>query len=282
MDSLCTACCQIEPVASMVHRVWTSEWIACGYFIVLVVACWVRPVKTTRRAIITVASFVAVVTIVYLSSIDLPSIHMWAPLAYIGVGYYLCGLLWVAPSGAMETWLKDWDRRLLGADPSRSFAKWPTPVLSAFSVIYASTFLVVPAGLAVLLLGGHSALADRFWTLVLGAEFGSFAALAIVQTRPPWTFAPMQADRASVHGFVARLVERYLIGANTFPSGHVASTVAVAVAVMGAMPWTGVAFLSLAACIAIATVVGRYHYVMDAAAGALLAIAVWVIVSVAG
>ena len=53
--------------------------------------------------------------------------------------------------------------------------------------------------------------------------------------------------------------------------------VAVALAVIPAMPWTGAVFLVLAASISLACIVGRYHYVVDVLAGAALALVIWLV-----
>jgi membrane-associated phospholipid phosphatase len=45
---------------------------------------------------------------------------------------------------------------------------------------------------------------------------------------------------------------------------------------------TGTVFLALAASVSIACIVGRYHYVVDVVAGALLAAGVWVAVTLSG
>jgi membrane-associated phospholipid phosphatase len=62
---------------------------------------------------------------------------------------------------------------------------------------------------------------------------------------------------------------------NTFPSGHAAGSLAVGLAVVGALPWTGAVLLLLAAGIGVGCVVGRYHYVVDVVTGAALALGVW-------
>jgi undecaprenyl-diphosphatase len=77
-------------------------------------------------------------------------------------------------------------------------------------------------------------------------------------------------------------VRRATIGANTFPSGHTAGSLAVAFAVIVTLPWTGVVLLVLAVSIALACIVGRYHYVIDVMAGAALALAVWAATAAAG
>jgi membrane-associated phospholipid phosphatase len=53
------------------------------------------------------------------------------------------------------------------------------------------------------------------------------------------------------------------IQAITFPSGHVASSVAVALVLLRLEPWAGLIFLWIALSIAVATVVGGYHYAAD-------------------
>jgi hypothetical protein len=45
------------------------------------------------------------------------------------------------------------------------------------------------------------------------------------------------------------------------------------------MPIAGVVFLVLAASIAIATVVGRYHYVVDSVLGVIVAAGAWYLIA---
>ena len=146
-------------------------------------------------------------------------------------------------------------------------------------------FLLIPAGFAALAWHGHAALADRYWLMVLAAEFGAFAPLAFVEARPPWALEPRAALpdcplEGAVHRAASQWVRYLTIGVNTFPSGHVAGSLAVAFAVIGVLPWTGPVLLALAVSIAIACVVGRYHYVVDVIAGAALAAGVWALASV--
>lgn len=257
---------------------WTSERIAVGYFAYLAVVCWLRPVAMRRRlAIVGVATGV-VAAIVWLAASGPPWLRPWAPLSNILIGYYLSGLTFIAPSLSFERWLMAWDRRLLG-DAATRFAHWPRPLLAALEIAYMGCFVLIGAGFLILAVAGHAAEADRYWTLVVAAEFASFAPLAFVQTRPPWAVErkPVLADRA-IHNLATQMVATFTIGANTFPSGHVAGSLAVALAVGSVMPVAGVVLFALAAGIAVATVVGRYHYIVDAVAGALLTALLWVIV----
>jgi membrane-associated phospholipid phosphatase len=44
---------------------------------------------------------------------------------------------------------------------------------------------------------------------------------------------------------------------------------------MASMPLTGAVLVALAVSVSVACIVGRYHYVVDVIAGAVLAAAVW-------
>jgi len=149
-------------------------------------------------------------------------------------------------------------------------------LVASLELIYMGCFLLIPAGLAILLYAGHAALVDRYWTLVMGAEFAAFAPLAFIPTRPPWALErkPELADPA-IHRLASQMVQHLTIRVNTFPSGHAAGSLAVALAVIGAMPGPGVLLLLLAAAICVACVVGRYHYIVDIVAGAAVAAALW-------
>jgi membrane-associated phospholipid phosphatase len=144
-------------------------------------------------------------------------------------------------------------------------------------------FVMLPAGYAALAWTGHSAEADRYWTLVAGADMAAFLSLAIFQTRPPWALErpPALADR-SVHRVALLFVRHGTIGANTFPSGHTAVSLAIAFALLPVLPAAGVVALVLAATIAVGCIVGRYHYVIDVVTGIVLAVVVWAIVAAAG
>ena len=162
-----------------------------------------------------------------------------------------------------------WDRRLLG-DPSRGSSRWPRVLVAGLELIYMGCFLLIPAGAA--LARAHRSrarLVDRYWTMVIGAEFAAFAPLAFIQTRPPWALErkPELTDPA-IHRLASQMVQHLTIRVNTFPSGHAAGSLAVALAVIGTLPWTGAVLLGLAAAICVACVVGRYHYAVDVAAGA--------------
>jgi membrane-associated phospholipid phosphatase len=253
----------------------SSEWVSFSYFAALTAIAWMRSLPAGRRITITAIGVVMCTVIAALARNGTPVLRDWAPVLVIFVGYYLSGRFFCRPSEPFERWLMAWDLRLLDDPPAR-FSHWPRPLLAYLEIVYMGCFLVVPAGFAALAWAGRSDLADRYWTMVIGAEFGAFAPLSLIQSRPPWAIERPAAlpDRA-VHNLASLAVERFSIQANTFPSGHAAGSLAVALAVFGAMPWTGGALLLLAASISLACIVGRYHYVVDVLAGAALALVLW-------
>jgi membrane-associated phospholipid phosphatase len=257
----------------------SSESLSFIYFAVLTALAWLRPFPLSRRRQISAIGLVMMMTIALLSRLATPSQRDWAPAAIILVGYYFSGRFFVTSSPALERWLMSWDHRLLG-DPTTRFAAWPRPVLAYLDVVYIGCFLLIPAGLAALIATGQGHLADRYWTMVVAAEFGAFAPLSVFPTRPPWLVEEKaQLPDRTVHNLASQIVEHFTIRANTFPSGHVSGSFAIAFAVVGAVPWAGVGLLVLAISITIACVVGRYHYIADCVAGAMLALAVWAVVA---
>ena len=242
--------------------------MCAAYFLYLVCACWYPPLSWSRRLGIVALAGSVTAFIAWASGGLPPLVHDWAPLVYISIGYYLTGRLFVAPSAALEGWLLGLDRRWFGDPPTR-FARWPRALTAYLEVVYTCCFLLLPGGLAVLTLAGHAGEANRYWTMVAAADLGAFAPLAVFQTRPPWQIEPpavLSAPRA--HALTTFMVRHATIGANTFPSGHVAVSLAIALAVLGPLPVAGAVLLLLAATIAVACVVGRYHYTVDAMLGA--------------
>jgi membrane-associated phospholipid phosphatase len=260
----------------------SSEWIAFLYFLYLAVVCWLRPLPASRRLFVTGTSLALAAAIATVAGWAPPYVRDWTPLLYVTAGYYLTGRLFVGPSLALESWLRAWDRTWLG-DPARRFAHWPWWIVAYLDIVYMFCFLLLPGGFAALALTGHSRLANHYWTMVLAADLGAFAPLSVFQTRPPWMLeeAAVLPD-GSVRRLASYMVRNATIRVNTFPSGHVAVSLAAALAVSGSMPLTGGVLLLLAASVSLACVVGRYHYVVDVLAGAVLAGGVWAATTIAG
>jgi len=259
-----------------------SEWVAAGYFAYLCAVALIRPPWPWRRS--AAAAALAATVALFLPQ-HLPDnttarlVRDWLPTLYIVAGYWLSGWFFVAPMPRIENRFLEIDHRILGPDTGSALVEaLPRVVLEFLEFSYVTCFLFVPGGLLLLTLAGHREAADRFWTLVLLGEFGSFAVLPWIQTRPPRTIEPPGAiDRRPL--FMRRMnrlqVRTVSIGVNTFPSGHVAGAFATAIAVAEVVPAWTFWLLAFAAAIAVAAVIGRYHFFIDAACGAALTLFCW-------
>jgi hypothetical protein len=133
---------------------------------------------------------------------------------------------------------------------------------------------LVPAGFAYMQVAGVSPEeGDRYWTAVILAAALCYGALPWLPTRPPRSTEPGPVRRSLVRALNLHVLNRASVQLNTFPSGHVAISVVVALS-MGAagLPIAGAAFGLMAVAVGVASVVGRYHYAADALAGLAVAV----------
>lgn len=259
-----------------------SEWVAFLYFVyLLLVAAFKTPWPRRKRALAGSAA-AAVTSLVPATFPDTDLARLardWLPAIELTIGYWLSGWYFAAPMKGLEARLLGWDWRVLGRDGGASLVKTlPRLVVEVFELAYVVCFLFVPSGMLILALAGHESAGDRFWTLVLLSEFGSFAVLPWIQTRPPRSIETrigIEQRPLLLRGVNRFMVRNTSIGVNTFPSGHVAGALATAIAVSEVIPAMAPWLLAIVLIIALAAVLGRYHYFVDAVAGAVLTLTEW-------
>ncbi|RPJ76228.1 MAG: phosphatase PAP2 family protein [Acidobacteria bacterium] len=255
----------------------TAEVVALVYFVYLPLAA--RLARTRRRpgwadaASLGIAAVSA--SLQWLGTERVATlVRDWAPGAFLLLAYWMSAPYKGAASPAFERWLLNLDRRLLGRALDGFATRAPRLLLEAFELAYITCYPFVPAGLLWLLLSGDPVDPNRFWTAVLIASLPCYGLLPWFHTAPPRAVEPdLPIERRGlvVRRFNFRLLDRTSVHANTFPSGHVASTTALALMVASAAhPVAGAAFVVGAAAIAVATVTGRYHFAADVVLGALL------------
>jgi hypothetical protein len=255
----------------------TSDCIVLSYCAYLSACALVRPVRAAQRVRVWLASAAIAGLIVTLARVPQTSLvafaRDWLPGAYILAAYYMTGVLIVRPNTVQEAWLRRCDATVFrGVERVRL----PRPLRAYLEVAYNGCVLLMPFGFAVLTFVGSGYLADRYWSIVLTAELLAFASLPWFQTRPPWIVENVEAHPDS---FFQRTnlfwLRRTSVRMNTFPSGHASGSLAVALVVASSAPLTGAVLAVVAISVAAGSVFGRYHYAIDAAAGLLLACAVW-------
>jgi hypothetical protein len=214
-----------------------------------------------------------------LASILLPRqlvLHEWVlPPALLLLAYWSSGRLFVAPMPAAERALMRLDRAL---DVTGIAARTPRAVAELLEFAYAGVYPVIPIALVIYLLRTPLPDPGSFWTVVLVTDYICFGLLPWIQTRPPRAIESGEPWRSSFRPVNLALLGSASIRVNTFPSGHAAEALAVALLVVSAPPPYAIGMLVAALAISAGAVLGRYHYAADAVLGWLVAVVVWSLV----
>ncbi len=139
---------------------------------------------------------------------------------------------------------------------------------------YLTCFPVVPAAFAAVWYVGSQADVAWLGTASVTAGYACYITLPWLVSRPPRLIErrvegvePSSIARANV-----RLLSRVSHQLNTFPSGHVAVSVAAAITVGTVWPTAGLVFGAVAVAVATGAVAGRYHFAADVVAGAVVGV----------
>lgn len=207
----------------------------------------------------------------------IPILHDWLlPPALLLLGYWTSGMLFVSPMPLAERLLVSVDRAMRIRAIS---ARVPRPVAEFLEFAYAGVYPLVALALIIQITLTDTADPQRFWTIILITDYVCFGILPWVQTRPPRALEDTDPWRARFRRFNLRLLGTASIQVNTFPSGHAAEALAAALLVVDApLPWIVWMFFG-AASVSGGAVFGRYHYALDAIAGWLVAVLVWMALS---
>lgn len=262
-----------------------SEWIQIGFAVILAVAAWLCPLPARRRFITTLLALIAIAAILAArasASILGPSyaavLRDWLTAALMLVPYWQAGQFFMGPDEKIQAWLMKLDQRWFPRIASASGTSRGVLALS-LEIAYLFCYPLVPFGLAVLYATGRRQDVGIFWFIVLVSTYICYAITPFVPALPPRSTG--KGATASPNANSGRTVNRWVlqhgsIHAISFPSAHVASALSVALVLLWFVPIAGVVFLVVAIWIAIAAVVGRYHYALDVFLGAATAIIVFI------
>lgn len=178
-----------------------------------------------------------------------------------------------------ETWVV-WDRWLLDEAGLRAAIEVFGPVLPVWlELSYTLVYAMPPIALAVLYASQRPRRTDTLLFPFTLAVLFTYALYPYFPSEPPWRVFP-GLDLPSYDTLPRRanavMLASQGIRTSVFPSGHVAGSLALALAMRRALPekrWPGRLLLVLAVSIAVATVYGRYHYAVDTVAGAVVSLA---------
>lgn len=252
----------------------TFEALTIAFFVALALAA--PATRTTlRRRFYAVCLCAAVVIGVMLVARTTTNLRGWFGHAYLAAGYWIPALL--APShaypGRFESWLVRIDNHW-----GRFAIRLPVWAVSILELSYLLCYLLIPTAFVLVWIEGTTADVDRFWSAVLLSGFVCYGSLPWLVSRPPRSLSGSLTADAGVRRVNEIVLARVSHGLNTFPSGHVAVSVAAALEVVAILQPAGFLLLAIAAGVAAGAVAGRYHYGVDVVLGAAIGIAVSLLV----
>ena len=252
------------------HAWQVSSLIFFAYL--MVVAALPRGLTRTarRRVFAGAAAGVAVIAISTRLSADGLANVVVLPAAALLIGYWTSGMLFVAPMPRAERLLARVDRALR-IDAITSAC--PRPVAELLEAAYTGVYPLIPMALYLAL--RHGMTADRFWTTILLTDYLCFGMLPWLQTRPPRALGFDATWRSRWRLVNLRMLAAGSVQVNTFPSGHAAEALVVALLLADAPAPIAGWLVVHAAALSAGAVFGRYHYAADAIAGWAVALLVY-------
>ncbi len=267
----------------MLLGVRSAEWINALTFSFFVGCAWMRAL--TRRQRVRATAFGVAGILLTLAAYwaqaawRLPALSIvrdWLPAPLMMFVYWQTGQFFSRRNEAMETRLMGLDDRILGAlFGRRANASLGIVAANALEFAYLFCYPLIPLGMLALYLLGLRAHADEYWAAVLPPTYLCYALLPFIRTFPPRLLAAdrwRDLSRGPVREFNLWVLRHGSIQVNTFPSAHVASTMAASLVLLRLAPPVGAVFLVIAIGIALGAVLGRYHYAADAITAAAVAV----------
>jgi membrane-associated phospholipid phosphatase len=261
-----------------------SEWVIAVFFVWTTILALSLQIPGHIRVRTLLANLIVLLAYVVLLRLQkhawARTVRDWLPQALMILAYKQMG--WFAPETHTyrfeHTWIV-WDRILLNDLHGRSLIEFAGPVLPALlEFCYALVYAVPPITMLVIYGAGLRRQADTLLTIYLLGLFLCYAQFPLWPSEPPRTVFPGQ-DLPTVHTFLRTfnlsIVGDYGIHTSVFPSAHVSGAFAAACAIAYLLPRNRLlvsVYFAYAILVAIATVYGRYHYVVDAVAGIVIGI----------
>jgi hypothetical protein len=253
-------------------------WIGVGYGVGMAVIAASGYARKPFTAI--VASILYALAAASFASIEDVRAQVILPAAMTLAGYWLSGLFIGAPQPRLERWLLETDRRLFDAmQIDELLEAAPRWVLEAIEFVYSTVYVMVMLGAIIMAPLGRDAVLS-YWALVVPAELICCAALPFLRCRPPRSLEAsgvIATRNPAMRRLNDLIVSRGSIQVNTMPSAHVAAALAAGLAVASWEPAAGAALIACALLIAVAATLGRYHYAVDCALGAVVAVLLWLV-----
>jgi membrane-associated phospholipid phosphatase len=265
-----------------------SELVLSIYFVYAAALALLLPVSPEVRAVSVVLNLTILAgyaLLIYAHGLRgrrmLGVMRDWLPLVLMLLAYREMG--WLAPRTHSYSLERSWivvDRLALRTWRLHDAIEWLGPVVpSILEIAYSLVYATAPFGLAMLYVYGARKRSEQYLLILVLGVLLAYAQFPFWPSEPPRTVFP--GDDAPSMQTVFRRFNWFLLGGygihtSVFPSAHVSGAFAAAFGMMRALPekpWVGRSLLVMALLIATATVYGRYHYMVDAAAGFAVSVA---------
>lgn len=268
---------------------YPTEWLNLAYFsFFLILSRMISLNSVKRRRVLwigTSAIFLLIVTVMLdevFHSSETSVFRNFLPAVLMVFAYWQSGQFYLRPNLRLQQSLHNLDREIARfLDRFRFNIRFKMWIDTYLEIAYLFCYPMVPLGVAVFYLMKLDPRAQEFWTIVLPPSYICYALVAFAQTHPPRVLEGTgigDQKPGPIRKFNMGIIQHTSIQINTFPSAHAASSMAVALALIQFVPVAGWIFLWVAMSIAIAAVVGRYHFVADVVLGAAIALiwfAIW-------
>ncbi len=265
-----------------------SEAVLVVYFLYAIAVSQLLPVRASVPRTVFVVNVTVLAGIFLLAYADalrrrkfLSIVRDWFPLPLVLLAYREMG--WFAPSRhtyELERAWVVWDRVFLYDLKVRAAVEILGPVVpSLLEIAYSLVYVIPHFSLAVLYLYRWRGRAAGFLSVFVLAVVGAYALFPYFPSEPPRTVFPnedLPSFQTPFRSFNLWLLGGWGIHTSVFPSAHVSGAFSAALAMRRLLPekpWAWRFLMVLAVLIALATVYGRYHYLVDALAGVAVALA---------
>jgi membrane-associated phospholipid phosphatase len=172
-----------------------------------------------------------------------------------------------------------WESALFAGQPNLYLSERLTfvPLSEYLHLCYLSYVIVIPSVAAYWYVSGRRAAFGELLLMLSTALLGSYLFFILLPVDSPYYLSPRLGPPLSGHFFfdlVHQMAARGGARGGAFPSAHVSGTVVVSLVAWRHQPRLAYLLVPFTGSLMIATVYGRFHYVLDALAGAALAFAV--------
>jgi len=210
----------------------------------------------------------------------LPVIRDWHPLILFPLLYKEVEVLAPAIGNwRLTTAIPAWESALFAGQPSLYLSERLAlvPLSEYLHFCYLSYVIVIPSVTAYWYVSGRRAAFGELLLMLSAVLLGSYLFFILLPVDSPYYLSPRLGPPLSGHFFfdlVHQMSDRGGARGGAFPSAHVSGAFVVILVAWRHQRWLAYLLAPISGGLLIATVYGRFHYVLDTLAGGGLAIAV--------